>query len=93
VTLQLENITDPDEQARKLVDAKNAYVKVLDTATATTDRALLSLTYVALARIYEFYNQKDTSIKLYDKAIEIADVPGGAYAQAIAGKQRLLKNP
>jgi len=92
-TLQLENITDPDEQARKLVDAKNAYVKVLDTATATTDRALLSLTYVALARIYEFYNQKDTSIKLYDKAIEIADVPGGAYAQAIAGKQRLLKNP
>jgi len=92
-SLQLENITDPDEQTRKLIEAKNAYVKVLTTATPTTDRALLSLTYVALARIYEFYNDKDASIKLYDKAIEIADVPGGAYAQAVAGKQRLLKNP
>ena len=77
-TLELDGITDPDEQAKKLIDAKNAYVKVLDTATPTTDRALLSLTYVALARIYEFYNQKEMSLKLYD--------------QAIAGKQRLLKD-
>ena len=92
-TLQLDSITDADEQAKKLIEAKDAYVKVLDTATPTTDRALLSLTYVALARIYEFYNQKEMSLKLYDQAIAIADVPGGAYAQAIAGKQRLLKNP
>ena len=54
---------------------------------------MLSLTYVALARIYEFDDNKDYAIKLYDKAIELADVPGGAYSQAIAGKQRLLKNP
>jgi tetratricopeptide (TPR) repeat protein len=92
-TLQLDSITDADEQAKKLIEAKDAYVKVLDTSTPTTDRALLSLTYVALARIYEFYNQKEMSLKLYDQAIAIADVPGGAYAQAIAGKQRLLKNP
>ena len=92
-TLQLDGITDGDEQAKKLIEAKDAYVKVLDTATPTTDRALLSLTYVALARIYEFYNQKEMSLKLYDQAIAIADVPGGAYAQAIAGKERLLKNP
>jgi tetratricopeptide (TPR) repeat protein len=92
-SLELENITDSDAQTRKLIEAKNAYVKVLQTATPTTDRALLSLTYVALARIYEFSNDKDTSVKLYDKAIELADVPGGAYIQALAGKQRLLKNP
>jgi tetratricopeptide (TPR) repeat protein len=92
-TLQLKDINDPEEQSKKLIEAKNAYVKVIETSTATTDKALLSLTYVALAHIYEFYNDKDTSIKLYDKAIELADVPGGAYAQAMAGKQRLLKNP
>jgi len=92
-TLQLQNITDPDEQAKKLIEAKNAYVKVIETSTAATDKALLSLTYVALARIFEFYNDRDTSIKLYDRAIQLADVPGGAYTQAIAGKQRLLKNP
>jgi tetratricopeptide (TPR) repeat protein len=92
-SFELENITDADAQTRKLIEAKNAYVRVLETATPATDRALLSLTYVALARIYEFYNDKDSSVKLYDKAIELADVPGGAYTQAIAGKQRLLKNP
>lgn len=92
-TFQLEAITDADEQARKLVEAKNDFTNVLLKATPTTDKALLSLTYVALAHIYEFYNDKDTSVKLYEKAIELADVPGGAYGQAIAGKQRLLKNP
>jgi tetratricopeptide (TPR) repeat protein len=92
-TLELEGVTDEDVQARKLIEAKNAYAKVLQTTTSSTDKALLSLTYVALARIYEFYNDKDTSVKLYDKAIELTDVPGGAYSQAIAGKQRLLKNP
>jgi hypothetical protein len=51
------------------------------------------LSYVALAKIYEFYDQKDYAAKIYDAAIKLGDVSGGAYAQAIAGKQQLLKNP
>lgn len=91
--LQAEATTDSDAQARKLLEAKTAYSNVIRTATPTTDRALLSLTYVALARIYEFYNERDTAGKLYDKAIELSEVPGGAYSEALVGKQRLLKNP
>ena len=62
-----------------------------ETATGDTDRALLSLTYVALARIYEHFDNKDTAIKLYDAAIKQGDVAGGAFRDALAGKQRLLK--
>jgi tetratricopeptide (TPR) repeat protein len=90
-TLELDGITEQDAQTKKLIEAKNAYVKALEVSTASTDRALVSLTYVALARIYEFYNDKDTSLKLYDKAILMG--PGGGYDEALAGKQRLLKTP
>src|SRR5262249_12122795 len=90
-TLELDGITDQDAQTKKLIEAKNAYVKAIEVSTATTDRALLSLAYVALAHIYEFYNDKDTSLRLYDKAIQIG--PAGGYDEALAGKQRLLKTP
>ena len=84
-------VEDPDIQAQKLLDAKVAYTNVLKTATSTTDKALLSLTYVALARIYEFDNNGAYAIKLYDEAIKLNDVTGGAYREAISAKQRLLK--
>ncbi len=82
-------IEDADAQAEKLIEAKEAYSSVIRTATSNTDRALLSLTYVALARIYEHFNQNDNAIKLYDQAIKLGEV--GAFQEAMAGKQRLLK--
>jgi hypothetical protein len=91
--LEAGEMTDGDEQAKKMIEAKNAYADVLRTATTTTDKALLSLTYVALARIYEIDDNKEYAIKLYDKALEIGDVPGGAMKLAIEGKQKLIQNP
>jgi len=91
--LEAAGMTDADEQAKKIVEAKTAYSNVLNVATSTTDRALLSLTYVALARIYEIDDNKAYAIKLYDKAIEIGDVPGGALKVAVDAKQRLIQNP
>lgn len=84
-------VDDPDIQAQKLLEAKVAYSNVLTTATPTTDRALLSLTYVALARIYEFNNDPAYAIKLYNEAIKLDDVTGGGFREAMAAKQRLLK--
>lgn len=89
--LEAVAIQDPDEQAKKLLEAKNAYVEVLKNATPTTDRALLSLTYVALGRIYEHNNETAYAIRLYDEAIKLDDVRGGGFNEAIAAKQRLLK--
>lgn len=89
--LEAVAIQDPEEQAKKLLAAKNAYVEVLRNAGPTTDRALLSLTYVALGRIYEYNNDTAYAIRLYDEAIKLEDVRGGGFSEAIAAKQRLLK--
>lgn len=87
--LAAATIDDEDLQAAKLIEAKDAYTKVLTTATPDTDKALLSLTYVALARIYEHFNKPDEALKLYDQAIKLGQI--GGYKDAMAGKQRLLK--
>jgi hypothetical protein len=84
-------LNDADAVAQRLVDAKNAYGNVLRTATPATDPALLSLTYVALGRIYEFENQNDYAIKLYDRAIQLGEVSGGALQAAMDAKARLIK--
>ncbi|MFT3744486.1 MAG: hypothetical protein QM785_09325 [Pyrinomonadaceae bacterium] len=89
--LQAVAIEDPEAQALKLLEAKKAYAEVLKNATQTTDAALLSLTFVALGRIYEFNNDKAYAIKLYDEAIKLDDVRGGGYKEALDAKARLIK--
>jgi len=79
------------EARRHLLEAKVAYENVIRSATANTDKALLSLTYVALARIYEFYDNNIYAIKLYETAIKIGDTPGGAYNDAKTARERLTK--
>jgi tetratricopeptide (TPR) repeat protein len=87
-----ENIEDADLRVQKLQEAKAAYSNVIRHATPNTDKALLSLTYVALARIYEFFDDNGYAMRLYDEAIKLNDVTGGAYKQAVAGKEKLVKN-
>ncbi len=76
---------------RRLLEAKVAYTNVLRSANDQTDPALLSLTYVALARIYEFFDDPDYAVKIYEAAIKIGDVTGGAYKEAMDARERLLK--
>lgn len=90
-SLAAKVIDDPEEQAPKLLEAKAAYSNVLSTATATTDKALLSLTYVALGRLYEHFDDRDYAIKLYDEAIKIGEVANGGFNEAMAAKQKLLR--
>ncbi|MEP6787848.1 MAG: hypothetical protein ABJB40_05410, partial [Acidobacteriota bacterium] len=66
--LMAQSIDDPDAQARKLLEAQVAYSNVIRSATPLTDKALLSLTYVALGKIYEHFNDNTYAMKLYDEA-------------------------
>ena len=92
-SLSAEGITDPEQQNKTLIEAKKNYDKVVElSARQQIDPTLLSLTYVALAKIYEFYDNDTYAIQLYDKAIAIGPLNGGAYNDALAGKQRLLRN-
>lgn len=89
--LSATDIKDPDLQKAKLLEAKTAYTNVINTATPSTDTALLSLTYLALGRIYEFADETEMAIKLYDKVVSFGDIRGGGYKDALDAKQRLLK--
>ncbi len=91
--LSAAGIEDEDARAQRLLDAKVAYSNVLRTATPNTDKALLSLTYVALARIYEYFDDNAYALRLYDEAIKLEDVSGGAFREAMDAKQRLIKQP
>ena len=84
---------DPDDQMEKLMRAKDAYSNVIGAAKPDTDPALLSLTYVALARIYEHFDDNDMAIGLYDKALKLGDVNGGGFKDAQIARQRLSKQP
>ena len=85
--------TDPVQQRAKFLDAKKAYETVLKMAqTDKVDPALLSLSYVALGKIYEDNDESAYALKIYDAAISIGNVQGGAYGEAMAAKQRLLKD-
>jgi hypothetical protein len=104
-SLAAETITEPEAQNRKLIEAKTAYENVLRIAenqqiaaargvyvADPIDKALISLSYVALAKIYEFYDQKDYALKIYDAAIQLGRVTNGAFDEAMDAKQRLLKD-
>lgn len=82
---------DPQVRDAKLKEAKDQYVRVLNQKNAAEDKALFSLTYVALGRIYEFFADNEMAAKLYDVAIKIGDVSGGDFKEAVAGKARVLK--
>ena len=93
-SLAAEGITDSEQQRAKLLEAKTAFENVLNIRQQkNVDDALVSLSYVALAKIYEFYDEKAYAAKIYDAAIKIGNVQGGAFSEAMAAKQRLLKQP
>lgn len=103
-SLAAESLTDPEQQKAKLLEAKTNYENVIKIAqkqraeaargayvAQPVEDALISLSYVALAKIYEFYDEKSYAAQLYDAAIKIGPNAGSVYQEAIAAKQRLLK--
>lgn len=96
--LLAENLTDEAARNKRLREAKDAYEKAIlttrkypDVTTEKPDAALMSLSYVALARIYEFVGDTSYAIKIYEAAIQIGNVPDGAYSEAVAAREKLAK--
>ncbi len=91
-SLSAQLITDAEQQNSKLLEAKTAFENVIRIAQKQdVDPALRSLSYVALAKIYEFFDNKTYALSVYDAAIKIGDVSGGGFKEALAAKARLVK--
>ncbi len=84
------------ETRRRLLEAKAAYEKVISSALANKDiakidTALISLSYVAIARIHEFYGETEVAIKVYEAAIKLSNTTDASYKQAVEARERLMK--
>ncbi len=86
-----EGLKDLDEVNKRLLKAKVYYENVLNTATPKTDPGLISSTYFALGRIYEYSGQTEYAIKIYDAALRFGDIEGGAYKEAFEAKNSLIQ--
>jgi hypothetical protein len=88
-----EGLKDLEEINKRLLKAKVYYENVLriNAATPTKDAALISSTYFALGRIYEFAGQTEYAIKIYEAAMNFGDIEGGAYKEAFEAKQQLIQ--
>ncbi|MBK8147809.1 MAG: hypothetical protein IPK58_06210 [Acidobacteria bacterium] len=91
-SLSAAAITDIEERNVRILEAKTYFDNILRAAQLQkADPALISLTYVALARLYEYYDQNEYAVKIYEAAIQLGDVKGGAYQEAVAARARLMK--
>ncbi len=89
-SISAEGIAESVEVNKRLIRAKNFFERVLSVATADTDKELIALTYVSLGRIYEFYDQKEYAVKIYETAMEFGGADGEAYKRAFDAKQKLV---
>ena len=85
-----ENLTDASEVNKRLIKAKDFFEKALASATNNTDKELISLTYVSLGRIYEFYDQKDYAVRIYEAAMQFGSADGEGFKRAFEAKQKIV---
>ena len=89
-SLKAEKTKDPEKVTELLLEAKEHYTKVLVRASKQ-DLALISSAYFALGRIYEHFNQNDYAVRIYEAALKIGNVNGGAFEEAFEAKKKLLE--
>jgi hypothetical protein len=92
-SLSAQDVTDEVLQAERLKRAFTNYQNVVMQASADNEPALVSRAHAAMGRILEFMEKTPEALQEYEAAIRIGNVSGGAYQEALAGKQRLAAKP
>lgn len=90
-TQQARETTDDELQVQRLNRALAHYRMAVSASTASADPALLSRAHAAMGRILAFLDQSEEAMKEFDAAIKLGRVTGGAYDEAVAGKQKLAQ--
>ena len=82
---------DEDLRAERLGRALANYRFAVEHASLDidTDRALASRAHVAMGRILEFLERNDEALKEFDAALQLGEVPNGAYKEAQLEKRKL----
>lgn len=92
-SISAEDAFDAHVRDERLGKALANYRFAVQHASVETDKALLSRAHVAMGRILAFQDHKDEALKEFDAALQLGDVAGGAYKDAIQAKQELTTPP
>ncbi|HRH42871.1 MAG TPA: hypothetical protein PKY82_14680 [Pyrinomonadaceae bacterium] len=90
-SLSAQGTFDETLRNSRLDTARTFYINAINSSNDDTDPALIQLTYVALGRIFEFYEENNIAYQIYQTATKYGDLKGGAYSDAVAGIKRLLE--
>jgi hypothetical protein len=90
-TQQARETTDDNLQLERLNRALSHYRMAVSAPTSASDPAVVSRSHAAMARILAFMDQPEAAMREFDAAIKLGRVPGGAYDEAVAGKQKLAQ--
>jgi hypothetical protein len=88
-SLSATDATDEQVRDERLNRALGHYRMAVAAASPETDKAIMSRAHESMGRINAFLENKAEAAKHFDEAIKLGDVPGGAYRQALEGKQKL----
>ncbi|HEY0321627.1 MAG TPA: hypothetical protein VGC66_11760 [Pyrinomonadaceae bacterium] len=90
-TQQARETTDDNLQLERLNRALSHYRMAVSAPTSASDPAILSRSHAAMGRILAFMDQPEAAMKEFDAAIKLGRIQGGAYDEAVAGKQKLAQ--
>ena len=90
-SLAASDATDENVQAERLNRALGHYRMAVAASSPDTDKAIMSRAYEAMGRINLFLENTGEAAKQFDEAIKIGDVRGGAYKEALEGKNKLTQ--
>jgi len=88
-SLSATDATDEQVRDERLNRALGHYRMAVAAASPETDKAIMSRAHESMGRINAFLENKAEAAKHFDEAIKLGDVPGGAYRQALEGKNKL----
>lgn len=88
-SLAASDATDESVRDERLNRALGQYRMAVAASSPETDKAIMSRAYESMARINAFMDNTAEALKLFDEAIKLGEVRGGAYKEAIEGKKKL----
>ncbi len=89
--IETDDISSDDDKIAAQEERLSRAVKIYREAIAAAsndEKWLVSQCHLLIGRIYDFVEEREAALKEYDKAIELGDVPKGAYKEALAAKNK-----
>jgi hypothetical protein len=89
--IELDDSNSDDDriaaQEERLANAVKLYREAILSASPD-EKWMVSQSYVLIGRIYDFVDERDAAVKEYEKAVQLGDIPEGAYKEAVEGKTK-----